>query len=219
MSIAIVVLSGGQDSMTCLGWALKRFDEIHAISFDYGQRHRVEIECAKEVCHLFGIDHVVVDMCGLSQVVSSDLLEGGISEEGAFQSFVPARNATMLSITHGYAQEVGAESIVAGMCQTDYNDYPDCRNVFIEDLETTLNRGYLTNISIKTPLMYLSKAEIFSLAEEVGFLDIVLEKSHTCYLGERKERNTWGYGCGECPACMLRKSGWEEYARNLGVKI
>lgn len=219
MSTTIVVLSGGQDSITCLGWAIKNFDEICAVSFDYGQVHSVETECAKEVCRLFGVAHVVVDVRGFSQVFSSNLLKGGCEGADEFKSFVPARNAVMLSIAHGYAQEVEAENIVAGMCQTDYNDYPDCRNGFIKELESALNHGYLTDIRIDTPLMYLSKAEIFSLAAEVGFLDIVLEKSHTCYLGERGIRSVWGYGCGECSACLLRKSGWEEYQRNLGDKI
>jgi 7-cyano-7-deazaguanine synthase len=214
---ALVVLSGGQDSITCLGWALTKFRDVRAISFDYGQRHGIELECARKVCEDFGVPLATIDIKALGAMVTTNLVgEGDVGEAHSHNadlpaSFVPCRNATMLTLAHAYAQEIGAQVLVTGVCQTDYSGYPDCRDAFIRKLEDTLNTGYLTSIRIMTPLMHKTKAETFALAEEVGFLDVVIEESHTCYLGDRDHKHDWGYGCGECPACVLRAKGWAEY--------
>lgn len=214
---AVVVLSGGQDSVTCLGWALARFKTIYAISFDYGQRHKVELECAAKVCEMFNVPHQIMDLSVLGKMVTTNLVgDGDVSQAHPHNkdlpaSFVPCRNALMLTMAHGYAQELGASQLVTGVCQTDYSGYPDCRDEFVTKLAGALNTGYLTDIKITTPLMFKTKAETFKLAEEVGFLDVVLDYSHTCYVGDHEKRHDWGYGCGECPACQIRAKGYEEF--------
>lgn len=212
---AIVVLSGGQDSVTCLFWAEKKFASVEAITFDYGQKHRIELECAKEICYQFGFQHTIVDMQFVKKLNDSAMVHNGntstILGNGLPASFVPNRNALMLTLAHMYAQKVDAKHIVTGVCQTDYSGYPDCRMDFISALETTLNMGSKASISIQTPLMYLDKAQTFKLAEEVGRLKEVVEMSHTCYEGDHSTWHEWGYGCGVCPACELRRNGWEKY--------
>jgi 7-cyano-7-deazaguanine synthase len=222
---ALVVLSGGQDSVTCLGLAIEKhgLSNVKAIGFKYGQQHSVEIECATDLCREFGIEYKVIDISFLGALVTSALTgEGDVSEahprlKDLPASFVPNRNALFLTIAHAFAQEFGAESIYTGVCQTDYSGYPDCREIFIGQLNDALNTGYQTpNIQIITPLMYLTKAETFDLANEVGFLDVVLEQSHTCYNGNHETVNEWGYGCGECPACELRAKGFKEWKEIYG---
>lgn len=217
----LVVLSGGQDSVTCLGFALARYEEVHAISFVYNQRHAVEIECAARLCAKYKVPHRIVQMGDLvSSLVTSALTGAGevgkphAHKAGLPSSFVPGRNALFLTLAHAYAQEIGAVNIITGVCETDYSGYPDCRQGFIRALNQALNIGYETpQIVICTPLMHLDKADTFRLAEEVGFLDEVLENSHTCYNGDHSTRHEWGYGCGDCPACQLRAAGWYEYKR------
>lgn len=216
---ALVVLSGGQDSMTCLGMALNSHEKVTAIGFDYGQQHVVELESASAVCAVYDVDFEIVKVPALSQFNDSALLSGNnhsVNEahshkENLPASFVPARNAMFLTLAHGYAQKINAGVIYTGVCQTDYSGYPDCRAMFIDALQLALNLGYETNIEIYTPLMYLNKAETFELAEENGFLDVVLFHSHTCYNGVRDEFHGWGYGCGECPACELRANGYNKF--------
>lgn len=214
---AVVVLSGGQDSVTCLGWAIATYNDVYAISFDYGQRHKVELECATEVCRTFDVPHQIVDVTALGKMVTTHLVgDGDVGEAHPHNkdlpaSFVPCRNAILLTMAHGYAQEVGATHLVTGVCQTDYSGYPDCREEFVVQLQNTLNTGYLTNIWIDTPLMHKTKAETWQLAEQVGFLDVVVNMSHTCYVGDHEHLHDWGYGCGECPACVLRARGWAEF--------
>ena len=221
---AVVVLSGGQDSVTCLGLALRAFDKVTAICFDYGQRHKIELECAKRVCEKHDVPFTLVKMPFMASLVTSALTgEGDVSAEHAHKpglpaSFVPNRNALFLTLAHAHAQEVGATAIYTGVCQTDYSGYPDCRASFIELLENALNIGYETDIEIITPLMNATKAETFELAADVGFLDEVINDSHTCYNGVRKEHD-WGHGCGECPACKLRQKGWEEYQKALTEEV
>ena len=218
-SKALVVLSGGQDSVTCLGLALKKHDEVECIGFVYGQKHSVEIQCAVALCKELDIKYTIVQIPALQQFNDSALIQGngqGVNDEHEYKeelpaSFVPARNATFLTLAHGYAQKIKANVIITGVCQTDYSGYPDCRNEFIEQLETALNTGYETNILIDTPLMWLTKSETFKLAEEIDFLTHVIEKSHTCYNGVRVILHRWGYGCGECGACELRAKGFEEF--------
>ena len=223
MSKALVVLSGGQDSVTCLFWALAKFEEVEAITFKYGQRHEVELTCAKAVCRETGVPHKVLDMSFLGEIATSALTgDGDVSAAHALNdklpaSFVPNRNALLLGAAHSYAQTIGAEVLVTGVCQTDYSGYPDCREEFIMLLNTALDIGTAREVKILTPLMYLTKAETFKLADELGVLSTVIEMSHTCYEGDRSVRHQWGYGCGECPACGLRRAGYEEFWN--GMKI
>lgn len=224
---ALVVLSGGQDSLTCLGLALQNHEKVHAISFRYNQRHAVELECAKLNCAELKVPHLVVDLgLTLTTLVTSALTGPGevgvphAHKEGLPSSFVPGRNALFLTLAHAYAQEIRAKFIFTGVCQTDYSGYPDCRLDFINKLGSALNIGYESAIGIITPLMFLDKADTFALAENVGVLDRVISQTHTCYNGDHTTKHEWGHGCGTCPACLLRKAGWEEYqarcARNNG---
>ncbi len=215
---ALVVLSGGQDSVTCLGLALATCIAVSAISFRYNQRHAVELEDAAYLCKKYNVPHKIVDLGNVvSQLVTSALT--GVGEVGlphAYKkdlpsSFVPGRNALFLTLSHAYAQEIKADFLMTGVCQTDYSGYPDCRDAFVRSLERSLNIGYETDIGIGTPLMFLSKAETFALAEKVGFLEEVILHSHTCYKGDHETLHDWGYGCGECPSCLLRKNGWLEF--------
>lgn len=217
MKTALVVLSGGQDSVTCLGIAMSEGYHIHCISFEYGQKHAVELECARKVCDEFGASLRIVDLSFLAQLVTSALTsDGDVNQPHEYKtdlpaSFVPNRNALFLTVAHAYAQEVGADVIYTGVCQTDYSGYPDCREQFIKALQFTLNLGAEASIEIKTPLMYKTKAETFALAQVCGMLEVVIEDTHTCYNGDREHRHPWGYGCGECGACKLRAKGWGEF--------
>lgn len=219
---ALVVLSGGQDSVTCLGWALARYGAVTAISFQYGQRHGVELACAREICEKYKVGLKVVNLDrALSDLVTSALTDDAADDnsvsgvhpanENLPASFVPGRNALFLTLAHAYAQELGADDLVAGMCQTDFSGYPDCRRNFINALQVALNIGYEQAIAIRTPLMAMTKAQTFLLAKELGFLQDVLETSHTCYNGDHTTAHAWGYGCGTCPACLLRAKGWAEF--------
>ena len=214
---AIVVLSGGQDSTTCLGVALKECTYVEAVIYDYGQKHRIEIDAALKICAAYGIDFTLIDLKPvLSNMKSSALVTHGDTTQpheylkNLPASFVPVRNVLFLSIAYGLAMEHKLNRIYAGMCQTDYSGYPDCRYAFISDLNLTLNEGYDSDIQILTPLMFLTKAQTFALAEEVGILKDVLDNSITCYEGVTT-MNAWGMGCGECPACKLRAKGWKEF--------
>lgn len=218
MAQALVVFSGGQDSTTCLGWALKHFDSVETITFRYGQRHEVEIEQAQKITDQHGVSNAVFSIDAFEQLSDSALVNKTDTIDAAHRhkkdlpaSYVPNRNALMLTIAHAYAQKIDCETVVTGVCQTDYSGYPDCREDFIKSLEHSLNLGSESDIRILTPLMYLTKAQTFALAEEEKILDTVLEMSHTCYNGSRETRHDWGYGCGECPACKLRAKGWQEY--------
>lgn len=221
---ALVVLSGGQDSVTCLGVALASYPEVEAIIFNYGQKHIVEINCATNLCKRIGVPYQVVEVPALKAFNDSALVSGGnVNEEhdhkeGLPASFVPARNATFLTLAHGYAQKIGADAIYTGVCQTDYSGYPDCREVFINAIATALNIGYETKIATFTPLMHLTKAETFALAEKYNMLEYVIEDSHTCYNGDHNTKHEWGYGCDKCPACHLRRRGWEEYQGQLDAE-
>jgi 7-cyano-7-deazaguanine synthase len=216
--LALVVLSGGQDSVTCLGWALATYERVSAISFHYNQRHEVELGCAALLCQKYKVPHKLVEMGTLlTSLVTSALT--GVGEVGlphAYKpglpsSFVPGRNALFLTLAHAHAQEIKADLIITGVCETDYSGYPDCREVFVSALGVALNIGYETKIPIVTPLMHLNKAETFALAEHFGFLQEVIENSHTCYKGDHSTKHEWGYGCGECPACVLRKAGYDQF--------
>lgn len=217
LGTAVVVLSGGQDSVTCLGLALDMYERVYAIAFKYGQKHSVELEQARSICFKHGVEFSLHEIPSLSLLGDSALTTGGDVSQKHHRdsslpaSFVPNRNALFLTIAHAYAQKVGAEVVITGVCQTDYSGYPDCREVFVNMLEDTLNVGYNTNIEIATPLMHLDKAQTFALAQRHNFLNVVIGESHTCYNGKRDTLHMWGYGCGECPACELRAKGYEKF--------
>lgn len=217
---AVVVLSGGQDSVTCLGLALRNFDKVYAVGFAYGQKHEVELHCAARICAEHGVEFDIFEIPALQQIGNSALIRGDEQKDVSAKhaqnsslpaSFVPNRNALFLTIAHAYAQKVGADTLITGVCETDFSGYPDCRDVFIKSLTNTLNIGYMTDIAIVTPLMWLNKAETFALAKAVDFLTVVLEDSHTCYNGDHNTNHEWGHGCGECPACKLRANGFEAF--------
>lgn len=215
MKTAVVIFSGGQDSTTCLYWALKQFDKVHTITFDYGQKHNIELECARSICDKETVSMNIVDISFLRQVCDSAMLSKGnislLNKKLLPSSFVPNRNQLFITLAHMYAQKIEAQHLVTGVCQTDYSGYPDCREKFIEMIQVVTNMGSQSEIQIHTPLMHLTKAETFLMAEKLGVLQEVIELTHTCYEGNREKYNTWGYGCGVCPACLLREKGWKEY--------
>lgn len=211
-SKALVVFSGGQDSTTCLFWALKNFNEVEVVTFDYNQRHSLEIECAKSIANELGVRHHILDMALLNQLAPSALTRDDIDvkdgEEGGLpSSFVPGRNLVFLTFAGILASQIGAKHIVTGVCETDFSGYPDCRDIFVKSLNVTLNLSMDSQFVIHTPLMWIDKAETWKLADELGALDFVREKTLTCYNGVIAD------GCGECPACKLRKRGLDEYLK------
>lgn len=212
-SKALVVFSGGQDSTTCLFWALKNFNEVEVVTFDYNQRHSLEIECAKSIANELGVRHHILDMALLNQLAPSALTRDDIDvkdgEEGGLpSSFVPGRNLVFLTFAGILASQIGAKHIVTGVCETDFSGYPDCRDIFVKSLNVTLNLSMDSQFVIHTPLMWIDKAETWKLADELGALDFVREKTLTCYNGVIAD------GCGQCPACKLRKRGLDEYLRS-----
>jgi 7-cyano-7-deazaguanine synthase len=211
-SKALVVFSGGQDSTTCLFWALKQFNEVEVVTFDYNQKHSLEIECAKNIANELGVRHHILDMALLNQLAPSALTRDDIEvkdgEEGGLpSSFVPGRNLVFLTFAGILASQIGAKHIVTGVCETDFSGYPDCRDIFVKSLNVTLNLSMDSQFVIHTPLMWIDKAETWKLADELGALDFVREKTLTCYNGVIAD------GCGECPACKLRKRGLNEYLK------
>ena len=221
-SKALVVFSGGQDSTTCLGWAKNRFDYVESITFDYGQKHRVEIAQAEKIAEALHVKNTLLSLDAFSQLNDSALIDS-TQDIGAHHrthtnlpaSFVPNRNAIFFTLAHAFAQKQGIEHIIIGVNQTDYSGYPDCREPFVKALELALNLGSEANITFHYPLMHLTKAETFALSQQEGVLELVINESHTCYNGDHQHKHTWGYGCGECPACILRKQGWEAYEKQI----
>lgn len=220
---AIVVMSGGQDSTTCLGIALRQAHEVRAITFDYGQKHSAEIDAAQEICASKCVPWQVVDVKPiLQEMKSSALVTHGDTTQphphlpNVPASFVPGRNALFLTTAFAFALEHGADALYTGVCQTDFSGYPDCRKEFVSALNQALNIGYQSAITIETPLMFVTKAETFLLAERFDVLDLVLEKSLTCYNGDTTP-NEWGKGCGGCPACDLRSKGYEGYSKMKAI--
>jgi len=220
---ALVLFSGGQDSTTCLAWALDRYSRVETVAYDYGQRHRIELDCRLTVraelrrrfpdwADRLGDDHLL-DLSVLGQVGDSALTaERGIEMQanGLPNTFVPGRNLLFLTLAGALAYRRGASVLVGGMCETDYSGYPDCRDNTLKALQVALSLGLATPMTLETPLMFLTKAQTWTLAEGLGgaaLVELLVEHSHTCYLGERGQRHPWGYGCGHCPACALRASG------------
>ncbi|WP_138494158.1 7-cyano-7-deazaguanine synthase QueC [Paenibacillus pinistramenti] len=216
---AVVVFSGGQDSTTCLYWAIQQFREVETVTFMYGQRHSLEIECAKSISKELGIKNTVLDMSLLGQLTANALTRSDIEiaqEEGGLpNTFVDGRNHLFLSFAAVMAKQVGARHLVTGVCETDFSGYPDCRDTFVKSLNVTLNLAMDYQFVIHTPLMWLDKAQTWQLADDLNAFDFVRERTLTCYNG------VIGGGCGECPACKLRKAGLDRYlsARAEGVRL
>jgi 7-cyano-7-deazaguanine synthase len=224
---ALVLFSGGQDSTTCLAWALDRFERAETVGFDYGQRHRIELECRGRIAAKLradfplwsprlGEDHTI-DLTVLGQISQSALTgetEIRMLENGLPSTFVPGRNLAFLVMAAALAYRRGLDHIVGGMCETDYSGYPDCRDQTIRAMETTLTLGMDRAFSLDTPLMWIDKAATWRLAESLGgagLVDLIREETHTCYLGDRGVLHDWGHGCGTCPACELRAKGYWGY--------
>lgn len=212
---AVVVFSGGQDSTTCLFWALENFREVATVTFDYGQRHHAEIECARKIAEELGVSFKVLDMNLINQLSANALTRDDIEVtevEGQLPStFVPGRNHLFLSFAAVYAHAIGARHLITGVSETDFSGYPDCRDNFIKSLNVTLNLAMDGQFVIHTPLMWLDKEGVWALADELGALEFVQEKTLTCYNGIQST------GCGECPACILRNKGLASYLSNKTV--
>lgn len=224
---AAVLFSGGQDSTTCLAWALDRFSSVDTVSFDYGQRHRVELDCQVRVRDGLAARfprwagrlgrHHAVDLGVIASITASALTHDQpitIAANGLPSTFVPGRNIVFLTLAAVIAHGRGMTALVGGMCETDYSGYPDCRNETLTSLERTLRLGTETPFRIETPLMWRDKAETWALAEALGgaaLVGLVIEHTHSCYKGLRETRHDWGYGCGECPACQLRAAGYVKW--------
>jgi 7-cyano-7-deazaguanine synthase len=224
---ALVLFSGGQDSTVCLAWALARYARVETIGFDYGQRHRVELQCRGTVRDTItqsfptwgvklGDDHLL-DLSLLGQISQTALTEERAIEtqaNGLPNTFVPGRNLLFLNLAAVVAYRRGASVLVGGMCETDYSGYPDCRDNTLKALQVALSLGLDGPMTVETPLMFIDKAQTWALSEQLGgaaLQEIIREHTHTCYLGDRQQRHEWGYGCGTCPACELRQQGFARY--------
>ncbi len=225
LSTALVLFSGGQDSTTCLAWALSRFERVETVGFDYGQRHRIELDCRDTVRQglaalnpewkvRLGPDHMLdaTVLKSLGETAMTHEVSIEMTEAGLPSTFVPGRNLLFLTLAGALASRRGISVLVGGMCETDYSGYPDCRAATMDAQAETLRLGLDVPMRIETPLMHIDKAATWALADELGgqaLVDLIAEDTHTCYLGERGARHDWGYGCGTCPACELRARGWE----------
>ncbi len=224
---ALVLFSGGQDSATCLAWALSHYEHVETIGFSYGQRHHVELERRPIVCKALrqlnpdwdarlGIDHLL-DLNVLSEISDTALTSDtkiAMQDNGLPNTFVPGRNLLFLTMAAALAYRRGINTLVGGMCETDYSGYPDCRNDTLRALENALQLGMQSTIRLETPLMWLDKSATWSLADKLGgadLIELIRTETHTCYLGERGALHAWGYGCGECPACELRARGYKKF--------
>lgn len=224
---ALVLFSGGQDSTTCLAWALDRYAEVETLAFDYGQRHRIELDCRNtvraEIARRFpqwagrlGVDHLL-DLSVLGQISDTALTSERAIElqaNGLPNTFVPGRNLLFLTFAATLAYRRGASVLVGGMCETDFSGYPDCRDNTMKAMQVALSLGLDAPMTLETPLMFIDKAATWRLAEGLGgaaLVKLIVEETHTCYLGERGALHAWGHGCGHCPACELRARGFERY--------
>ncbi|MEZ6022803.1 MAG: 7-cyano-7-deazaguanine synthase QueC [Hyphomonadaceae bacterium] len=225
---ALVLFSAGQDSATCLAWALSRFERVETIGFAYGQRHAVELSQRGPLRAAIAAsdsawsdrlgEDLVVDLAGYGALAESALTADRaieMAETGLPTTFVPGRNLVFLAVAAAHAYRRGIDILVGGMCETDFSGYPDCRRETLDAQERALALGLERPIKIETPLMHLTKAETWALAHRLGgsaLVDLILEHSHTCYEGDRTQRHAWGYGCGACPACDLRAKGWAAWS-------
>jgi 7-cyano-7-deazaguanine synthase len=225
---ALVLFSGGQDSTTCLAWALSQFRHVETLGFDYGQRHAIELACRdhlldgmkalrKDWAAKLGESHTlkIPTLAEISDTALTREMTIAMRDDGLPNTFVPGRNLIFLTFAAALAHRRGIAHVIGGMCETDYSGYPDCRDETIKALNAAVNLGMAREFYFHTPLMWLDKAATWKLAHDLGgagLVDLIREQSHTCYLGERGARHDWGYGCGECPACSLRARGWRDYA-------
>ena len=229
---ALVLFSGGQDSTTCLAWALDHYSRVETIGFDYGQRHAIELTVRPALLAemraqsadwdaRLGEDHMI-DLSLISAISDTALtqnVEIAMQENGLPNTFVPGRNILFMTVAATLAYRRGLTVLVGGMCETDFSGYPDCRDDTMKALQVTLNLGMATRLKVETPLMWLDKRQTWYLAEQLGgkaLVDLIRSGTHTCYLGERGELHDWGYGCGTCPACALRARGYREYSEHAG---
>ena len=224
---ALVLFSGGQDSTVCLAWALERFEQVETIGFDYGQRHAVELKARTRLRermlalksrwkqrlgddHLFDLDTLgAISDTALTRQTAIELADSGLPS-----TFVPGRNLIFFCFAGALAYRRGIRHLIAGMCETDYSGYPDCRDDTVKAMQVALSLGLGKRLTIHAPLMWMDKADTFAMAEQIGgkaFLDLVIEDSHSCYMGNRVQRHEWGYGCGDCPACKLRAEGFVRF--------
>ena len=233
-SSALVLFSGGQDSTTCLAWALSRYARVETLGFDYGQRHAVELSLRSPLLsslralnaewdRRLGEDHVL-DLSLLGKISDTALTRDtaiAMQANGLPNTFVPGRNLLFITVAAALAYRRGIDVVVGGMCETDYSGYPDCRNESLRALESALQLGMATTLSLQTPLMWLNKAATWQLAHDLGgapLVALIRSDTHTCYLGERGALHDWGHGCGTCPACELRANGYREYAACTSAK-
>ncbi len=229
---ALVLFSGGQDSTTCLAWALEKYEKVETIGFKYNQRHSVEINCRKLILenikkiklnwgNTLGCDHLI-DLSFMSKLGDSSLtneIEFKLSENGLPNTFVPGRNLFFFISAAAIAYRRNIPTLVGGMCETDFSGYPDCRDKTIKSLSSTITHGFDMKVEIETPLMWITKAETWQLAKKIGsnkLVDLIIKDTHTCYAGDRSKIHEWGFGCSYCPACKLRKNGFKEFkSRNV----
>ena len=231
MTAALVLFSGGQDSATCLAWALERYSRVETVGFDYGQRHRIELEQRAVVREKFGglkpdwrarlgEDHTL-DLSALGAISDTAMtreIEIVANDKGLPNTFVPGRNLLFLTFGAALAYRRGLTRIVGGMCETDFSGYPDCRDDAIKAMQIALNIGMDARFVLETPLMWIDKAATWALANEIGgaaLVDVIVNDTHTCYLGDRGALHDWGRGCGECPACRLRADGFSKWKPSL----
>jgi 7-cyano-7-deazaguanine synthase len=230
---ALVVFSGGQDSATCLAWALERFGHVETVGFDYGQRHAVELACRAPLRHgmaamrhwgaRLGPDHRVDMRGGMSAVGETAMTSQAairMTEEGLPSTFVPGRNLLFLTYAAAIAFRRGLRRIVAGMCETDYSGYPDCRDDTVKAMQLALNLGMNRRFVLETPLMWVDKAGTWAMAEALGgaaLVSLIVNHSHSCYRGERTQLHEWGFGCSVCPACELRAAGWRRWREGVAT--
>ncbi len=232
---ALVLFSGGQDSTACLVWALQRYELVETVGFGYGQRHRIELECRDVVLDQLreqfphwaarlGADHLL-DLSLISQIGDSALTsERAIAMQANDlpNTFVPGRNLMFLVFAAALAYRRGANTLVGGMCETDYSGYPDCRDNTMKATQLALSLGLESRMTVQTPLMFLTKAQTWALAHTMGgqaLVDLIIEHTHTCYLGDRSIRHNWGWGCGHCPACELRGKGYDAYLSSAAAGL
>jgi 7-cyano-7-deazaguanine synthase len=224
---ALVLFSGGQDSTVCLAWALERFARVETVGFDYGQRHAIELDVRPRLREgmaalnpdwnaRLGDDHMVkLDaLAAMSDTALTRDTAIEMADSGLPTTFVPGRNLIFLCFAGALAYRRGARHLVAGMCETDYSGYPDCRDDTIKAMQVALTLGLDKRLTVHTPLMWIDKADTFAMAETIGggpFLDLIVEDTHSCYRGDRTLRHDWGYGCGDCPACALRAQGFAKF--------
>lgn len=224
---ALVLFSGGQDSATCLAWALNRYETVETIGFDYGQRHKVELVCRKVFlaelrahfprwARRLGQDHLL-DLSVLGSVSDTALTKDKqieFEKSGLPNTFVPGRNLMFFTLSAAVAYRRALKTLVGGMCETDYSGYPDCRDDTLKALQAALNLGLNSRLVIETPLMWIDKAETWALADKLGgdvLVRLIRERTHTCYMGDHTTKHDWGYGCSRCPACDLRRNGYEAF--------